>query len=72
MGGVLLNYPLEHLFLRRYVPSDGTFEGRVSYLVSAVGEGREEAARQLVLSLGAGLQEFETPGDGEVDSLVVA
>ena len=32
----------------------------------------EGSPRQLVLALGAGLQEFEAPPDGEVDSLVVA
>src|SRR5829696_3610669 len=72
VGGVLLHDPFEHLLFRLDVLPDRASEGRVSNFVSAVGERREEASRQLVLALSAGLQECEAPLDGEVDSLVVA
>src|SRR5829696_2360184 len=72
VGGVLLHDPFQHLLLRLDVLPDSASESRVSDLVSAVSERREEASRQLVLALGAGLQEFEAPLDSEVDSLVVA
>src|SRR5215211_1444283 len=70
--GVLRHVPGEQLLLLRDVPSDGVPEGRVSYLVRAVGEGGEEAPRELVLALRAGLEELEAPLDGELDPLVVA
>src|SRR5215207_1850106 len=72
VGGVLLHDPFEHLLLRLDVLPYSRPEGRVSDFMSAVSEGREEASRELVLALGAGLQQFEASLDGEVDSLVVA
>jgi hypothetical protein len=44
----------------------------VADLVRAVGDGGEEAARQLVLALRPGLEELQTPLDGELDPPVVA
>src|ERR671916_744728 len=62
----------EHLSLLRDVLLDRTPELWVPDLVRAVRKRREEAACELVLPLRAGLEELETPLDGELYRLVVA
>src|SRR5215203_4254295 len=70
--GICRHGPGEHLLLLRDVPLDRAPEPEVTNLVGAVGQGREEAASELVLPLRAGLEELKTPLDGEFDPLVVA
>jgi hypothetical protein len=62
----------EQLLLHCDVVFDRAPELRVVDRVRAVGQRREEAARQLVLTLGAGLEEREATFDRELDRLVVA
>src|SRR5918998_4610808 len=62
----------EHLSLLRDVLLDRTPELWVPDLVRAVRKRWEEAACELVLPLRAGLEELETPLDGELYRLVVA
>src|ERR687897_3493872 len=62
----------EHLSLLRDVLLDRAPELWVPDLVRAVRNRREEAACELVLPLRAGLEELETPLDGELYRLVVA
>src|SRR5918998_1454919 len=70
--GIRRNGLGEDLLLLRDVPLDRAPEPEVANLVGAVGQGREEAAGELVLPLRAGLEELKTPLDGEIDPLVVA
>src|ERR687894_1823790 len=62
----------DHLSLLRDVLLDRTPELWVPDLVRAVRKRWEEAACELVLPLRAGLEELETPLDGELYRLVVA
>jgi hypothetical protein len=42
------------------------------YLVGRIGDGRQESALKLMFPLRAGFEAFESPLDGEFDSLVIA
>src|SRR5215217_2539725 len=72
VAGVLGQCAGEQLPLPGDIPLDRVSEPRVPDLVRAVGEGGEEAARQLVLSLRAGLEELEAALYRELYPLVVA
>src|SRR5215210_2280517 len=62
----------EQLLLLRDVALDRKPELLVVYRVRAVRQGWEEATRELVFALRAGLEELEAPLDRELDRLIVA
>src|SRR5215210_294834 len=62
----------DHRALISDVLLDGAPEGRMSDVVRAVHDGRQEAARQFVLALSPCLEERHPALDGELYTLVVA
>ena len=54
------------------IVGDGAAEARISDPVGRIGEGRQVAAGELVLALGAGLDALEAVSERPFDRLVVA